>query len=180
MNAETATAFVSNLEAPEVYAAKAADCRKRSAESWERSDSDGFLSQWANDKVALDYDYAASVAANGGKLEDLALFFNGQLASHKQLNGQWGIYWVLNDEAAEAYGKRFFSGSNAKNSVQRDRAKGFTYGTVSIVALFSQRTGDVFPHPEALAAGQFEILSTDGAYDHIEQGEADRIAEARA
>jgi hypothetical protein len=168
--------FTSNLQSADEYREMVANCARSAAESWERSDNDGFLSQHANAEMGNRYHYAQTVAENGGKVEDLTLFLNGKIASHKQLSGQWGIYWVLNDEAAASHGKRFFTGSKARDSVKRDRAKGFTYGAVEVVALISRSSGHVFPHPEAIAAGQFVTVKTDGAYDHIEASEAAQLA----
>ena len=97
---------------------RAARARQASAESWERSDTDGFLSQWASDTMARRYSDAADVAEAGWKINVLALFYNGEIASTDQRDGQYGFYWILNDATAEAFGKRFYNPSKAKRSVE--------------------------------------------------------------
>lgn len=152
---------MSNLRTADEYRAAAAAARKSSAESWERSDTDGFLSQWAADTMATRYDFLAQVAEDGGKIEHIVLFFQGKIASTDQRDGQYGYYWILNDEAAEAYGKRFFNPSKAKDNYARDRARGITYGTVRVDAVEDSRTGQAREDWDALKAGNFEIISTD-------------------
>ena len=54
------------------YRKMAQGCRDRSAESWERSDTDGFLSQWASDSMARQYDNLADWAENGGDVQEIS------------------------------------------------------------------------------------------------------------
>jgi len=69
---------MSNLRAaertPAEWRASAAECSRRSQESWERSDTDGFLSQWASDLSAQLYEAKARIAEAGGTAEFPALF----------------------------------------------------------------------------------------------------------
>lgn len=56
---------------PERYTAEwhrqqAAECRRRAAESFERCDTDGFLSQWANEVGAKQHDLDALIAEQDG------------------------------------------------------------------------------------------------------------------
>lgn len=159
----------SNLRTGDEYRAAAASARKAEADSWERSDTDGFLSQWANRQMAASYDHLASVADNGGVMNTLALFLDGELASTDQRDGAYGLYWVLNDAAAEKFGKRFFNGSKAKNATARDKARGFTYGYISAPAYEHPRTGRATIDWDAVKAGTFTIVATDGAYDGIDE-----------
>lgn len=116
------------------YREMAARSRKASADSWERSDTDGYLTQWACDSVAREYDVLADLVENGGKVEAQALFFlDGTLASADRRHNDYGYYWLLNDEAAERFGKRFVSESNARKASTREKnyaKKGFAIGTV--------------------------------------------------
>lgn len=155
----------------EEFRALAKQATEERAASWERSDSDGFLSQWASGVMANRYLDAAQVADDGWKVNRLALFFNGKLASNDQRDGQYGFYWILNDEAAEAYGKRFYSPSKAKRGVRADRLRGFTYGTIRVDAFWSSRKGQIFEDFTAIKEGRFEIIATDGAYASIEADE---------
>lgn len=158
-----------NLRTAAEYRTAAAAARKAEADSWDRSDTDGFLSQWASKEMARRYDHLAAVAEDGGQMNTLALFLNGELASTDQRNGTYGLYWILNDKAAAAFGKRFFNGSRAKNATERDRAKGFTYGTIRANAFEHPRTGMATLDYDAVKNGEFEVIATDGAYDGIDE-----------
>jgi hypothetical protein len=71
---------------PRQWRDRAAEARTRSAESFERSDTDGFASQAANDLMAGQYDLAARIAENGGVWEFPALFdLGGNLVAAKQV-----------------------------------------------------------------------------------------------
>jgi hypothetical protein len=52
----------------------AARAEQSAADSWERSDSDGFLSQWAEGLSAQKHRLAAEIAENGGKWHFKGLF----------------------------------------------------------------------------------------------------------
>lgn len=164
--------------------------RKSAAESFERCDTDGFLSQWASGLTAQKHDAEARLLEAGGVMDCMVLFLNGELASTHQGFSQFGEYWVLNDEAAEKFGKRFYSPSKSlKNPIARDRARGFTYGNVLVRAYVDIKgprnaTGlagamsvsvGVYPVVEDLQTGNFAILSRDGACDNI-----DKMHEANA
>jgi hypothetical protein len=145
----------------------AAQAEQEAIDSFVRSDTDGALSQWASRITAERYRLEATLLENDGYTEAPALFYNGVLASTHQGHGQYGAYWVLNDETEAAFGKRFFSPSNARNWLDRDRAKGFTYGTIRVKGL-TDVAGDlatarafIRPNYEALKAGEFTIIGTD-------------------
>ena len=83
---------------PEEWEEKAQACLQRSAESFERSDTDGFLSQWANDSTAVIYRSCAVLARAGGKwevnvLEDL----DGNEVKAKIINTRFGTKWGVLD-----------------------------------------------------------------------------------
>ena len=156
---------------PEQWREKARGNRKAAAESWERSDTDGFMSQWASGVMADEYETCAVLAEDGGLTTTRALFFAGtdKVASTHQGEGQWGTYWVLNDEAAAAHGKRFLSESKASTGEKQRAAmvkKGFTIGRVRVkgyVALRGKYTvsAGIFPDVDALRAGEYEVVETD-------------------
>lgn len=54
------------------YRAMAQQCRDTSARSWDNSDTDGFLSQWANDSMARQYSQLAELAESGGDVQEIA------------------------------------------------------------------------------------------------------------
>jgi hypothetical protein len=158
------------------YREMAAECRKRSQESWERSDTDGFMSQWASDSVAREYDMLADLVDDGGMIEIRAPFtLDGELASIDQREGQFGSYWVLNEHAAKAYGKRYFTESEAGTAARRaanNAKKGFVFGIIRVrgqVEFVGKSLTSVRPvySPvwEDLRDGKFEIVSTNNPDD---------------
>lgn len=163
-------------ETAERYREMAKECRKRSAESWERSDTDGFLSQWASDVMANEYDMLADLVDDGGMIETRALFtLDGVIASVDQRDGQFGPYWLLNDGATYFYGKRFFSESQAGTAARRaanNAKKGFVFGIVRVrgqVEMVGQSCTSVRPvyRPvwEDLRDGKFEVVTTNNPED---------------
>lgn len=75
--------------------------RARKAESFERCDTDGFLSQWADGLTANQMSLAAEVAEQGGYSVDLGLFdtATGARIPAILVEGQWGMQWRLCDPA---------------------------------------------------------------------------------
>lgn len=159
--------------------------------SFERCDTDGFLSQWASGITGQLNSLKADLARNFGLIEIDALFnLDGTVASTHNADGQYGEYWVLNDDAAERFGKRFFSPSKANSAAKRsaaDRKKGFTIGTVRVAGYAktwapagarglggcTQVSVRTFPVVDELRVGNYEVLSTDDTDARIER-EAER------
>lgn len=94
----------------------AADCRQRSQESWERSDSDGFLSQWANDITAREYEDQARIIDNGGMATFNGLFEGDRRVAAKLIDGQFGLCWLLRDDEAKKFGRKFIPFSRTGRS----------------------------------------------------------------
>lgn len=126
--------------------AMAADAVRRSHESWERSDTDGALSQWASDSICHFYRDLAAVAANGNR-RHIPWLFNattGQPLDH----GSWR--WVQSRFGDSiAIGDRpdtvWFRPSQASDPAvreARDREKGFVWGVVDAEVVLYQ-FGDV-------------------------------------
>ena len=113
------------------YMAKAAKCRDDEMESWDRCDTDGFLSQWALQQLTHAYRAMAAMARNGWEMETTAVFnLAGDLVSTDSRMGQYGPYWLvrLADGSVD-----FFNESNAKNDARRvanNAKKGYYVGTV--------------------------------------------------
>lgn len=59
---------------PEELREMADKARQRGQESRERSDTDGFLSQWGSDRMAMAYDLAAKTAEDGWTAEFTGLY----------------------------------------------------------------------------------------------------------
>jgi hypothetical protein len=147
------------------------------ADSFDRSDTDGFLSQWASNMTALKLRAEADLAEAGGMIETRALFnLDGTVASTHLHYGQYGAAWVLNDDAAARFGKRFFKDSHAQKASTRkknNRARGFTIGMIRVkgrVEIAGSGTGlsgaasarvVTVPVIAELKAGNFEIVTAD-------------------
>ena len=149
----------------EEWRAEAARCRKASADSFDRCDTDGALSQWASDTMAHRYDACAEVAENGGTMEVCAVFLlDGTLASVDYREGQYGWYFLLNDAAAEKLGTRFVSTSSARKAKTRatnNAKKGVTEGAVRVPAKLNNKTGEIYADRDAVNRGEYEISSVD-------------------
>lgn len=138
-------------ETGDTYRAMAADCRNRSAASFERCDTDGFLTQWANDVNARKYDLAAVLADNDGEAEFDALFdLDGNIVPARIVKTQFGPSWMVCDtfdgmrarhhlavawvsplaltEKIDADGVSWFTPN--KRSINAAARKGYRYGTI--------------------------------------------------
>ncbi|MBC9927256.1 hypothetical protein [Leucobacter sp. cx-169] len=158
---------------------KAAQHVRDAAESFERSDTDGSLSQWSSVLHGTLEHLRAEIAANGGTAVFPALFLlDGTVASTHQASGQYGPFWVLNDAAEEELGRRFLNTSSAQSAKTRaanNRKKGVTVGTIRVAAYADlwapesatglagalQVSARVFPNVEALKAGDFTVVTTE-------------------
>lgn len=134
MTTTTTTGTYDGLTADQ-WRDKATESRQRSYDSFQRSDTDGFLSQWASDSVAREYDLCARLAEANGIWEFTALFdLDGNLVPAVQRENQWGWYWMIFDNA-DLRGRPvdFFNESKAKKAATRNRnnaKKGYTVGRV--------------------------------------------------
>jgi hypothetical protein len=78
----------------EALRAKARGERRSAQESFDRCDTDGFLSQWASGICADRDDHAAQVAEMGGVWEFPALFdLQGNLVAAKVIKTSFGMRW---------------------------------------------------------------------------------------
>lgn len=119
--------------------AAARQSAERRSESYERCDTDGFVSQWAH---GLDAHAAATAielceARGLTRCSVLLDAETGEIASTHYKWGDYGPYWVLNDAAAEKAGKRFVNESRAERRatfVKNMAKKGFVVGTAEVRA----------------------------------------------
>lgn len=174
----------------QITAALTADMRRTAqekADSFERCDTDGFLSQWASGVTSHADELAAQLARDHGlALFPVLLNLDGTIASVHRGHGQWGTWWRLTDDAAERFGKRFVNEPNCKTNA-RDIAslekRGFRIGTMRArgrVKMGGGGTGlagalSVRPYvelilPLALAGHQVEVISqTSPWHDWMEE-----------
>ena len=108
---------------------------RAAAESFDRCDTDGFLSQWASGLTAQKLRLEAEIVENGGKAEFPALFdADGNLVPAKLVDTRYGLAWCLIDENnvhGPALG--WFHSSKHRDDAKRIAAnlrKGFRLGRV--------------------------------------------------
>lgn len=138
------------------YRAMARDARKDADDSFDRCDTDGFLSQWASDTTARQYDLAAVLAENGGEAEFDALFdLDGNIVPAALIDAKYGRTWIVRESfdamrartgSAVAFVKPLATDMNTsedgrvwftpnKRSVSAAARKGYRYGTISCKAM---------------------------------------------
>jgi hypothetical protein len=189
MSATTATLIngrtADEWEAVAVAAEQAAQrSSAASRESFERSDTDGFLSQWASDSMAREYHARAAWARDHGYATiSVLLLADGTLASTMIRDGQYGSYWVLNDTAAAVIGKRFFNTSKARDYRKQhanNLRKGIKVAQARVPASAPKLRGSnalalsVYAEPEwdRVKAGEIEIVDTEWLLTLADQHDA--------
>jgi len=100
------------------FRASAAEREKRAADSFERCDTDGFLSQWASGiNAQLDRTKAGLIEDGKTALFD-GLFEGDRRVKAKIIRTQFGSCWLLHDDEAdliERRGKKFLpTGDNSR------------------------------------------------------------------
>lgn len=121
----------------QIAAGLTADMRRAAQEktdSFERCDTDGFLSQWASGVTSHADEMAAQLARDHG-LGTFAVLLNldGTIASVHRGTNQFGTFWVLNDAAAQRFGKRFVNEPDCKTNAREIASlerRGFRIGTM--------------------------------------------------
>jgi len=117
----------------------AAAAEKEKETSFERCDTDGFLSQWGHGMMAQQYRLQAEIEENGGLWEYAALFdLQGNLVPAKEVETRYGYSWALLDpQNPEGRFLGWFNESNAQNDARKiatDAKKGFYVGVVKVPA----------------------------------------------
>jgi hypothetical protein len=104
---------------------------RRSQESFERCDTDGFLSQWAADTTAREYDLCADLADANSQWEFTAVFTtDGDHVDARKVDTKFGWTWLIRNENGTV---TWFSPSEARNGERRlkaDTKKGYLLGVV--------------------------------------------------
>ncbi len=103
--------------------------------SWDRSDSDGFLSQWASGLTAQKYTLSAQLADADGVTDVRALFdMDGNLVPSVHGFSQYGEYFIVLDHETRGC-RRFFNPSGARDETiarRNNAAKGFYVGRAMV------------------------------------------------
>lgn len=142
MTTATTTTGTYQGKTADQWRAEAAAENARRNESWERSDTDGFISQWAHQMGEGENHLKARLAEQNGMTETDALFdLDGNLIPTVHGYGEYGAYFLILDAEGNkdtTQGRNgFFSPSKAQNADvarKNNAAKGFYVGTVRVAA----------------------------------------------
>lgn len=83
------------------------DCYRAKEESFQRSDTDGFLSQWASGMSARVADRKAEILDNGGYAPTPGLFEGDRIVKAKIIDSKFGQCWLLAEEEQAKFGTVF-------------------------------------------------------------------------
>lgn len=150
---------MTTTQTPEALRQQAAERDLSAAESFDRCDTDGCMSQWASGITAREYELKATLAENGAVTQTAAVFdLDGNLVPAVWVEGTYGWSWMLLDADGRrdpSLGKRgFFSPSQAAKDATRianNAKKGFYEGLVEVEAVVDTRGGNIM----AVHAGIF-------------------------
>lgn len=87
--------------------AQAADAVQRAHDSFQRSDTDGCLSQWAAGIMADLYRRQAQIARAGGRHQFRGLYQGHRRVAAQFIESRFGWVWLLRDDEAQLFGRRF-------------------------------------------------------------------------
>jgi hypothetical protein len=136
------------------FRAEANACLERVARSQEESDTDGYLSQWANGVQSRLYRYAAELVDAGGKVVRAGLFTSDgtYLPRARYVKTRYGMAWRIDDPVSGR--PIWFRPSHAQTGERKlatDREKGFTVGLVEATAYAAGLAGtSISPYPVAI------------------------------
>ena len=86
-----------------------------SYESFQRCDTDGFMSQWAHDVMAQVHLDKAKDIENGNMAMFGGLYDGDRRVMAKIIDTKFGASWLLSDEEAAKYGRKFVPvGTNSR------------------------------------------------------------------
>lgn len=116
------------------YRDKARQHERDAIDSFDRCDTDGFVSQWASGVMAQEARLNAHLAEHGGTDDFAALFdLDGNLVAAKLIDGQYGLCWGLLESDDPSSRITRFIGAFPRRASTMAR-KGFYEGTVRCAA----------------------------------------------
>jgi hypothetical protein len=134
---------MTTTQAPESLRRQAAEADARAFESFERCDTDGYLSQWASQVTARELRAKADLAEAGGRWEFPALFnLDGEQVPAKLVQTRYGLSWMLLDAEGRCAG--WFNRSKAQDEAKAKAAnerKGYRIGRVRADAVVVMEEG---------------------------------------
>lgn len=114
--------------------------------SWERSDTDGFLSQWASGVMAGRYEHCATVAEDGGFTTTALFDLDGNHIPARYVETRYGWSWVWDGPNGEAVWFRESAAQKDETRRRNDAKKGVYVGTALFGAWLEKSSG--IPHPD--------------------------------
>lgn len=135
---------------PAEWRAMAGRNYQEASDSFDRCDTDGFLSQWASNTMAGLYLHLAKLAETNGVTEMRWLFDNegNPIENWRWIETRYGSSVLI---PGESYGNgTFFNPSHAAKAERRekaDRAKGYTFGTVETEVVVKLTGNNVTVYP---------------------------------
>lgn len=139
-----------NQASAEAHRKRSEELEQEAADSWERSDTDGFLSQWASRLGSRRELLQADIDEKNGLWEHSALFdLNGNMVPATRHDSKYGgnVWRVFSGEAFTSEIKEWFNPSKARNKKTRltnNAKKGYYIGSVlapSHAEMFGSGTG---------------------------------------
>jgi len=163
---ETTTEVRVEGRTAEEWEQAARESEQRAAESFERCDTDGFLSQWASGITAREYRAKADLARSGGKVTTSALFtMTGELVPAKMYETRYGWAWRtvegrwINESKAQAAEKRR-AYLESKYEVRVGAVE--VPGRVVVRGTSKVSVGvSIIPAEDRWWTGEYEVVSTD-------------------
>lgn len=134
---------------------------REASDSFDRCDTDGALSQWANGINAEKYRLRADIAENGGMWPFSALFdLEGNLIPAREAYGEYGSFWSLLDENGNRTGQTLNESKAQNDKVWRrnNAKKGFQVGSVLAPAWVATRG-------KSVTSVSCHIERSDGGWD---------------
>lgn len=163
--------MIVNAERAAHWTAAELHSANRKEESWQNSDTDGALTQWAHGCLIGQYRLQARIEMWGGRHPIPALFdLDGNLVAAKRIAGNWGMVWgLLETDDPQSPIVQWVNESQAATAAKRIKmleGKGFRIGTVLAPAV-AALGGGATPTAYAKLTGpefsrSYEILATSG------------------
>lgn len=136
-------ADTTTITTPDQLRAEAAQHEQDAHDSFDRCDTDGFLSQWASGQMAGLKRMQATIAERGGTYTFPALFdLDGNIVAAKLIDGRYGPVWgVLADDDPSGRVVEWVTAFPVRESTMR--RKGYYEGEVDAPAYAVHRGSNV-------------------------------------
>jgi hypothetical protein len=131
---------------------QAAAARREATESFERCDTDGFLSQWASGLTASKLDLEADIREAGGRAGFVGLYEGDRRVAARKIETRFGMCWLLRDDEQKRFGRKFVPIDGSFHSERYLKHSGLRRSRVQVRLGLRER--------HELAAARAEITGT--------------------